>query len=85
MNIHPEKENWSNTFYIESRIFFFLLAIAIAIWSIQKIDNFFEFVFMEWALWNIGDEILGMGSIFQWYEPVLALVALVFAWLKFRK
>ena len=51
----------------------------------QKIDTPFEFWFMEWAVWNVLDDVMGNGSTFQWYEIVVALLSLIFTWLKFKK
>lgn len=62
-----------------------VFAIGIALIALQKIDTPFEFWFMEWAVWNVLDDIMGNGSTFQWYEIFIALLALVFAWYKNKK
>lgn len=53
---------------LEGRLFFILLAVSLAIWSLKDKDNFFEFVFMEFAFHNVFDELIGLGSSYQWYE-----------------
>ena len=83
--IPPAEVDWNNQEYIECRIFFMVFAIGIALIALQKIDTPFEFWFMEWAVWNVLDDVMGNGSTFQWYEIVVALLSLIFTWLKFKK
>lgn len=70
--------------YIEARIFFLILAVGLALLASEKIDNIFEFVFFEFALYNIVDEAMGNGSTYQWYEVFVFIGALLLAVLKRR-
>lgn len=81
--IPPTIVDWNNLEYIEGRVFFMVFSIGIALIALQKIDTVFEFWFMEWAVWNVLDEIAGNGSTFQWYEIVIAFASLLIAYLKF--
>ena len=75
--------DWNNPEYIECRLFFMVFAIGIALIALQKIDTVFEFWFMEWAIYNILDDMAGNGSTFQWYEIIIAFASLLIAYLKF--
>ena len=71
--------------YIEARIFFLILAVGLALLASEKIDNIFEFVFFEFALYNIVDEAMGNGSTYQWYEMFVFVGALLFAVIKRKR
>lgn len=68
---------------IQANVFFIPLAIAILVWSLHKIDNLFEFTFMEFALYNVIEEIVQSGSVVDIWEIVFFFVALLIAYLKF--
>ena len=68
---------------IQANAFFIPLAIAILIWSLHKIDNVFEFTFMEFALYNVIEEIVQSGSTVDIWEIVFFFAALLIAYLKF--
>ena len=69
---------------LESRIFFIVLAASLAIWSLKDKDNFFEFVFMGFAFYNVFDELIGLGSSYQWYELPIFLITLTLTYRKFK-
>jgi len=69
---------------LESRIFFIVLAVSLAIWSLKDKGNFFEFVFMEFAFYNVFDELMGLGSSYQWYELPIFLITLTLTYRKFK-
>lgn len=70
---------------LESQTFFIPFSIGIMVWSFQKIDTFFEFVFFEFAIYNVVKEILGTGADIDLWEIVFWVLALIITWYKFKK
>ncbi len=70
---------------LESRLFFIPFSIGMMVWAFQKIDTVFEFVFFEFAIYNVVKEIVGVGSVIDLWEVFFWVLALLFTWYKFRK
>ena len=48
---------------IEGKLFFIPFSIGVMVWSFQKIDTVFEFVFFEFSIYTVIKEILGTGVL----------------------
>ena len=69
---------------IEAQSFFIPLSIGIMVWSFQKIDTVFEFVFFEFSIYTVIKEILGTGADIDLLEILFWVIALFFTWKNFK-
>ena len=70
---------------LEAQSFFIPLSIGIMVWSFQKTDTVFEFVFFEFSIYTVIKEILGTGADIDLWEIFFWIIALLFTWYKFKK
>lgn len=63
---------------LEVQSFFIPLSIGIMVWSFQKIDTVFEFVFFEFSIYTVIKEILGTGADIDLWEIFFWIIALFF-------
>ena len=70
---------------LEAQSFFIPFSIGIVVWSFQKIDTVFEFVFFEFSIYTVIKEILGTGADIDLWEVLYWLLALLFTYYKFKK
>ena len=70
---------------LEAQSFFIPFSIGIMVWSFQKIDTVFEFVFFEFSIYTAIKEIIGTGAEIDLWEIVFWVFALIITWYKFRK
>ena len=69
---------------LEAQSFFIPFSIGIVVWSFQKIDTVFEFVFFEFSIYTVIKEILGTGADIDLWEIFFWIIALLFTWKKFK-
>ena len=69
---------------LEAQSFFIPFSIGIMVWSFQKIDTGFEFVFFEFSIYTVIKEILGTGADIDLWEIFFWIIALLFTWKKFK-
>jgi hypothetical protein len=55
------------------------------VWAFQKIDTVFEFVFFEFAIYNVIKEVVGTGADIDLWEIFFWIIALLFTWYKFKR
>ena len=70
---------------LEAQSFFIPFSIGIMVWSFQKIDTVFEFVFFEFSIYTVIKEIVGTGADIDLWEVFFWIIALLFTWYKFKK
>ena len=70
---------------LEAQSFFIPFSIGIVVWSFQKIDTVFEFVFFEFSIYTVIKEILGTGTDIDLWEILFWVVALLYTYYKFKK
>ena len=69
---------------LEAQSFFIPFSIGFMVWSFQKIDTVFEFVFFEFSIYTVIKEVLGTGADIDLWEILFWVVALLFTWKKFK-
>jgi len=69
---------------LEAQSFFIPFSIGIVVWSFQKIDTVFEFVFFEFSIYTVIKEVLGTGADIDLWEIFFWIIALLFTWKKFK-
>ena len=70
---------------LEAQSFFIPFSIGIMVWSFQKIDTVFEFVFLEFSIYTVIKEILGTGADIDLWEILFWIIALLYTYYKFKK
>ena len=69
---------------LEAKLFFIPFSIGVMVWSFQKIDTVFEFVFFEFSIYTVIKEILGTGADIDLWEILFWVIALFFTWKNFK-
>jgi len=70
--------------YLSSRLYFFIIALVFLLISF-KIRNahWLNYAFFELCVYNLSDEIIGLGDSYQWYELPIFLIVLITSYFKF--
>ena len=69
---------------LEAQSFFITLSIGVMVWSFQKTDTVFEFVFFEFSIYTVIKEILGTGADIDLWEILFWVIAIFFTWKNFK-